>query len=1155
MGHNGDKERPSFNPDWRDQHEAQESAPAAEPAEDGSKVKRLQDRLLGGPNGGLSSGQILGNLPPVNVDQIPEVFRRSLWEPDKAPESQPSAPHSAPGQSLHRSPVQEPEESVQEEAVAEVVEPPVEEPEPPIIEPVAEDEVLPVEDEPEVLVLQVEEEPEPEAEEIAVEVSAPPVEDEPEAEAEEVAAEIFVSPSEPEPEPEVEVEPEAEAEAEAKEVVAEIFVSPTEFESEPEVEVEPEAEVEEVAASSVEPESVEEPAASFEEEEVWVPPTVERPAAPAPPPVIAWTDFDDEPEPAAEPEAEHHALNMAPAAHVDEEVSEEPVPQFDVKVLFSSDPMDELDDEEDAQSAPTPEDLKANGWGSVPSVFLKSPLAPEAFRAPEVEPEPESVAAFEEPEVLISGDPAPAEEIPAPIIDEEPEAAEAVAEPEVEEVAAEVSAPPIEVEEAVAEVVAEPEPETEPEPEEEEILVPPVMEEPVAEVEEPVMVEETLEEPEPEQPAAAQEEEPEVPEVFRSAHLQMEEPTPPPAEPAILFAAPDEDEEPIHDINPEIVAKTPDEKASHIGAPKLAKTYRWRRLGQLLQELGLVTEAQIQEALDEQKVSRKPFGQILVELGTISEKTLLQALASQIDVEVWYMDEQEADRSVVHQLDEAFCRKHQVIALMKDGNEIVLGMKNPADLDAIEMVRRRTNSRVRPVLVDEGKLSNALDEYFSPIEKLKAQAAPDEDGDRDEEAEAMRRAAAELEEEESYPIVETVDAVILDAIKMKASDIHFEPRESMLEVRYRLDGQLLRVREFPRDILPMIIARIKIMAEVDLVEWRIPQDGRISVDLDTRTVDMRVSILPSLYGQRIVMRVLDKSAAMLGLDQLGFSKHNLTLFRRLIRRPYGLFLVTGPTGSGKTTTLYAALNEVRSSSNNVMTCEDPVEYDIDGINQSQVNEKVGLTFAQQLRAILRQDPDIVLVGEIRDHETAETAIKASMTGHMVFSTLHCNDAPGALPRLYDMNLDASNLSTSLIGVMGQRLLRKLCTHCKEEYTPDEEEQELLRNSFGSTKVKKLHRAKGCSRCHGTGYKGRMAVHEILPVTHEIAALIQERRPVEEIRTTARYYGYRTMQEDTLDRLLAGQTSLKEAQRLLAFDDIPRLDDPEKYYRDLQKQAS
>jgi type IV pilus assembly protein PilB len=578
-----------------------------------------------------------------------------------------------------------------------------------------------------------------------------------------------------------------------------------------------------------------------------------------------------------------------------------------------------------------------------------------------------------------------------------------------------------------------------------------------------------------------------------------------------------------------------------------AKNFRWKRLGTLLVDLGIISNEQLAEALQLQQQEKKPLGQTLVDHGFITQNLLLRTLAAQFDVELWDLESAEPSAMAARMLPEALCREKTMIAVARREDGLVIAMKNPADLETLEEIKRLTGIEAIPALAAVERIEAAIAEIFNPIAQMKAM---------------QERSGLEVAngDDLSFPttvepdgsVVEMVDDLLEMAIKMKVSDIHIEPREKMIEVRVRLDGQLIKIKEYSKEIAPMLTARFKILSEVDLVEWRIPQDGRISIKCDGRVVDMRVSILPSLYGQRIVMRLLDKSNALRKLDELGFSAHNLGIFRKLINRPYGLFLVTGPTGSGKTTTLYAALNEIRKPTNNVMTCEDPVEYDIHGINQSQVNEKVGLTFGAQLRAILRQDPDIVLIGEIRDRETAEIAIKAAMTGHMVLSTLHTNDAPGALPRLLDMGVDAANLSTALVGTMGQRLIRRLCRNCATDSAPTQDEVELLENSFGSSDLATIWRPVGCPKCHDQGYKGRMAIHEIMPVSSETAELIQQKAPVERIRETVRFYGYRTMQEDALDRIRDGVTSLDEAKRILSFDDIPRMDDPEAYYKNLQK---
>lgn len=575
------------------------------------------------------------------------------------------------------------------------------------------------------------------------------------------------------------------------------------------------------------------------------------------------------------------------------------------------------------------------------------------------------------------------------------------------------------------------------------------------------------------------------------------------------------------------------------------RSFRWKKVGELLRELGLLSDEDLHLALHEQQLKRRPLGQILVEMGLISDRLLLKVLAAQKDVRPWFFDK-ELNADLLAMLEPDFCLRCQLLPVDRTEDTLVLAMRNPADIDSIDYARQTTGLKVEPVLPDEAALANKIEEAFSRdarshqahVNALVQEAIKVADFrpihvDDGKSVQAL--------EEETRPVTGIVNKIISDGIKMRASDIHLEPTSTTLQVRYRIDGRLHKVNDVPKELNAMISARVKIMAELDPVEWRLPQDGRIGVVVDGKQVDLRVSILPSFYGGRIVMRILDRTIGLKRLEDIGFSQNNLLIFKTLIQRPYGLFLVTGPTGSGKTTSLYAALNYVKDEETNIITCEDPVEYNIDGISQSQVNTKIGLTFAQQLRSILRQDPDVVLVGEIRDHETAETAIRASMTGHLVFSTLHCNDAPSAVPRLLDMNIDPYLLSTSLIGVMGQRLLRRTCKECCRAYKPNAEEMVILQRTFGLTDVDHLYKGAGCMNCSHTGFRGRFAVHEIMPSTQELTSYVAARAPTEKLGEIARHYGYRTMQEDAMERVLKGETTLKEAQRLLAFDDIPRVD--------------
>jgi len=376
------------------------------------------------------------------------------------------------------------------------------------------------------------------------------------------------------------------------------------------------------------------------------------------------------------------------------------------------------------------------------------------------------------------------------------------------------------------------------------------------------------------------------------------------------------------------------------------------------------------------------------------------------------------------------------------------------------------------------------------------------------------------------PAVQAINNMISDAIRLGASDIHIDPRKSLLEVRMRVDGVLQVWKNLPKDMQDICTARVKVMAELDINEKRLPQDGRITITVPGRTIDMRISTLPVLYGEKVVMRLLDRELSIRALDHLDFSPHNKAAFEELIHQPLGLILVTGPTGSGKTTTLYAALNVLRSKTNNIVTCEDPVEYDMDGVNQSQVFEKIGLTFARQLRAILRQDPDIILVGEIRDAETAEIAFRAAMTGHLVLSTLHSNDAPTAVTRLIDMGVPPFLISSGLIGMAAQRLVRRLCPHCRRQAPPTPHQATLL-----SIDPKELiWHPVGCQRCEGTGYKGRIGVHEVFIADERFERLIMHAAPGSELRAAAQASGMVPMREDALAKIRAGLTSVDDVLR-------------------------
>jgi len=566
---------------------------------------------------------------------------------------------------------------------------------------------------------------------------------------------------------------------------------------------------------------------------------------------------------------------------------------------------------------------------------------------------------------------------------------------------------------------------------------------------------------------------------------------------------------------------------------------RRKQIGDILLEQRLISAEQLERAVATQQRNYAPLGTILVRMGVIDESRLLSALATQIGVQAWDLRRDPPKDNLAGLIPMDVCETYHVLPVQQRGDLLVLGMVNPLDTSALDYIHQMVKMRVEPVLVDEARLITQIRQWsqarrqvsHSMDHVVKKAMAEFDVKDRG----PIRDDHQNLNDEESRPVVNLVNQIISDAIRMHASDVHIEPRMDRIDVRYRIDGRLVKLRDFPDELLPMLSTRIRIMADLDIVEQRHPQDGRMTVDLDGQSVDVRVSVVPNVHGCRIVLRVLDQAVGLKGMDELGFTLQNFQLFKSLISRPYGLFLVTGPTGSGKTTSLYAALEEIKDTASNVMTVEDPVEYRIDGINQSQVNEGIGLSFAKQLRAILRQDPDVILVGEIRDLETAQTAVRAAMTGHLVLSTLHCNDAASAVPRLLDLGVDPYLLSSSLIGVSAQRLLRVLCNDCKREEKPTVEEEILLRHYFEADGVESVWRAGSCDKCYGTGFSGRQAVHEILPVTSEVASLISERAGVEQIKRAGSDYGYRSLQEDALERVLAGHTTLEEAMRLIAFE--------------------
>ncbi len=552
-----------------------------------------------------------------------------------------------------------------------------------------------------------------------------------------------------------------------------------------------------------------------------------------------------------------------------------------------------------------------------------------------------------------------------------------------------------------------------------------------------------------------------------------------------------------------------------------------RSLGQILVDRGLISLEELHAAEAEQRASGRRLGRVLVDQKSVTEKDLVAALATQIGMTFVDLEDAEVDARATTLLSEKAMRRYGVLPIGFEDGRLVVAMSDPANVVAVDDVRTMTKMEVKAVVATKDDLSAAIGKYASMSEDIEAiaEGLAGDQGDGD---------LADLEAvTEDAPIVKFVNVLITQAVADGASDIHIEPGERELRVRYRIDGVLHEVMKSPRSIQNGVISRLKIMADVDIAERRIPQDGRIGLTVHGKQIDLRFSTLPTVYGEKVVMRILDKTSVMLSLDDLGFLDHNLKRFEEAYRKPYGMILVTGPTGSGKSTTLYATLNVVNQEGVNIITTEDPVEYRLPGISQVQVNNKVGLSFASALRSILRQDPDIVLVGEMRDRETAQIGVEAALTGHLVLSTLHTNDAPSAVTRLTEMGIEPFLVGSAVDCVLAQRLARRVCSRCVEMVRP---EAELLKAAGFDDDIvderPEVPQARGCSACSKTGYRGRLAIHEVMTVTEEIERLAVARASGEEITRTAVEQGMRELREDGLAKVLLGRTTIEEIGRVV-----------------------
>ena len=557
-----------------------------------------------------------------------------------------------------------------------------------------------------------------------------------------------------------------------------------------------------------------------------------------------------------------------------------------------------------------------------------------------------------------------------------------------------------------------------------------------------------------------------------------------------------------------------------------------KRTGEILIEMEFITPQQLDQALAEQKTSRLRIGEILIEHGWLTAGQLSVALAERLGVRHLDLGAMTVDASAANLVSEKDARRYAAIPVSYlDDHTLLVAMVDPANIFAVDDLRMLTGCDIEPAIATE-------EDIFTQISKLRRLG--DSVGENlDDQVPTGELSANEVrdirEQMDEAPIVKLVNSIMAQAADDGASDIHFEPQAKEMVVRFRNDGVLHEVMSIPRRMQAGVLSRVKIMADLDIAERRVPQDGRIGLMVGNKPIDMRVASLPTVYGEKIVIRLLDRSNVMLRLEDLGFAPKSLARYEKSFTKPYGAILVTGPTGSGKSTTLYATLNILNTPEKNIITVEDPVEYRLAGINQVQTNIKAGLTFSSGLKSILRCDPDIVMIGEIRDRETAMIAVESALTGHLVLSTLHTNNAPGALSRLTEMGVEPFLTASAVDCVLAQRLARKLCDTCREEYQPTQEM--LRRNDFPPEAVEdwenvKLYKPIGCARCNGTGYKGRVGIYEVMLVTEAIERLTVERKSADEISRVAQAEGMKNLREDGIEKVLQGRTTIEEIARVI-----------------------
>ncbi len=560
------------------------------------------------------------------------------------------------------------------------------------------------------------------------------------------------------------------------------------------------------------------------------------------------------------------------------------------------------------------------------------------------------------------------------------------------------------------------------------------------------------------------------------------------------------------------------------------ETRKSKQLGEILIDEGLIEPEKLEIALMEQDRTERRLGRILIDMGLVKEQDLVAALAKQIGLSFVDLADFAIDPTATSLLPETVARRYRALPIGYDGDgKLLVAMADPANLFALDDIRTMTGMEIKPVVATAADIDAAIRKHGhldSSVEEMASEAAM---AATDDIVDADRLVAAE-----EGPIVKMVNLLITQAIGDRASDVHIEPTERDVRIRYRVDGVLHEVMRSPKNIQAGLISRMKVMADLNIAERRVPQDGRVGLQVAGRQIDLRVATIPTVYGEKVVIRILDKTSVLLRLEDLGFLPEAFDSYHRAYTKPYGAILVTGPTGSGKSTTLYATLNIVNKPDKNIITVEDPVEYRLPGINQMQVHVRAGLTFASALRSILRADPDIVLVGEIRDHETAQIAIEAALTGHLVLSSMHTNDAPSALPRLIEMGVEPYLVASAIDCVVAQRLVRKLCSKCKVAYRPEVPELTAAGyNEEDIPEIQELFRPAGCASCSKTGYHGRMGLYEVMPMSEDIERLTAERSSSIEIGRSARRDGMISLRVDGLSKVRLGQTSIEEVLRVVA----------------------